>query len=106
MARYNIYAGLGGGFGGANYIETAEFASEEDAMSAAEATAREVYESYSGLHGLFDADEYMEEQYPDFDALDVSEQNDIEVEMDALREEDFQAWAVFYVLEADDANSD
>ena len=35
MAQYKVYAGLGGGFGGAKYIETVEAANEEEATDIA-----------------------------------------------------------------------
>lgn len=40
---YNIYAGLGGGFGGADFCDEAEFASEEDAMKYAREQAIQEY---------------------------------------------------------------
>lgn len=52
MAKYNIYAGLGGGFGGANYQYTEEFETKEDAEREAWRCAFEEYESYEGCHGL------------------------------------------------------
>ena len=52
MAQFKVYAGLGGGFGGAKYIETVEAANEEEAANIAYEYAVEEYESYEGLHGL------------------------------------------------------
>lgn len=52
MAQYKIYAGLGGGFGGAQYIETVEAASAKEALEIAYEYAVDEYESYEGLHGL------------------------------------------------------
>lgn len=52
MAQYKVYAGLGGGFGGAKYIETVEAANEEEAADTAYEYAVEEYENYEGLHGL------------------------------------------------------
>lgn len=52
MSKYKIYAGLGGGFGGAQYVTTEEFESEEAASRYAYECAIEDYQSYEGLHGL------------------------------------------------------
>lgn len=52
MQKYNIYAGLGGGFGGASYQGTGDFKSLADAENEAYQLAVEEYESYSGCHGL------------------------------------------------------
>lgn len=52
MKKYKIFAGLGGGFGGASYIGTYEFNSQEKADDYAYQEAIEIYESMEGLHGL------------------------------------------------------
>lgn len=52
MALYNLYAGLSGGFGGANYDHTEEFETHAEAENAAYELAREEYESYEGSNGL------------------------------------------------------
>lgn len=50
--KYKIYAGLGGGFGGATYQYTGDFRIEEDALDTAYLLAVQEYESMEGLHGL------------------------------------------------------
>ena len=52
--KYNIYAGLGGSFGGATYQGTGDFESREAAEQAAYEAAVEEYEMYEGLHGILD----------------------------------------------------
>ena len=52
MTQYNIYAGLGGSFGGATYQYTSEFEDIDEAIDAAYTEAVEIYDSYEGLHGL------------------------------------------------------
>ena len=78
MALYNIYHGLGGGFGGANYDYTADFATKEDAEAAAREAAWEDYESYEGMHGLRDwgavAQDYIEDECLDCDVDELSDQ--------------------------------
>jgi hypothetical protein len=61
MKRYKIYAGLGGGFGGANYQETKLFNSDSKAENYAWELASDIYESYVGLHGLRGIEEIIEE---------------------------------------------
>lgn len=51
---YNIYAGLGGGFGGANYIGTMDCKSLEDAYALAREYAIEEYDFYSGMGDVID----------------------------------------------------
>lgn len=59
---YNIYAGLSGGFGGANYIGTLRDSNLEEAEKYAYEAACEEYDSYAGSHGLRTVDEIMEDE--------------------------------------------
>lgn len=52
IKEYNIYAGLGGSFGGANYLYTTLCENEDEASNEAFQAACEEYESYAGIHGL------------------------------------------------------
>ena len=54
MARFKVYAGLGGGFGGATFQGIYDCESASDACSIGYELACEEYESYAGLHGLDD----------------------------------------------------
>lgn len=63
MKEYNIYAGLGGGFGGKKYQYTGLFKSHEDAEHEAWAAACEEYDSYEGANGLGTYADAMEEAH-------------------------------------------
>ena len=52
MKQYNIYAGLGGSFGGAHYQFTTLCETRDEAEGEAFESACEEYEQYGGLHGL------------------------------------------------------
>ena len=88
MAQYKIYAGLGGGFGGAQYIGTETFESEQAAYDYAFECACEEYDSYEGLHGLASYDNICEnpEDYG-LDADATEEEIEEEVSLDMLDEE-------------------
>lgn len=58
--KYNIYAGLGGGFGGAKFQYTKDFKSLSDADYAAYEEACAIYESQQGI-GLLDYDDFVEQ---------------------------------------------
>jgi hypothetical protein len=60
MQRYRIFAGLGGGFGGAHYLYTEEFKTEQDANDAAYMEACDIYESQEGC-GIDGWKEFMDE---------------------------------------------
>ena len=94
---YNIYAGLGGGFGGYQYQYTAEFSSYQEAEDEAIQCAIEDYESYEGLHGILSygdiKEEYCEEN-------EISEDNltdkDYE-EIDSMYREEIESWISYLV---------
>lgn len=99
MKIYNIYAGLGGGFGGVSFQHSEEFESQEDADEYAREVAFKEYDSYGGLHGLSSYDE-VEDEY--------REENDIDAdaELDEMQREDIQdrfneiveGWVSYYAV--------
>lgn len=87
---YDIYAGLSGGFGGAELIEEqVEFDSLEAAEEYAYQEAKDIYDSYDGLHGLMTVEEIMEEE-------DLSEDEAYEA-----WEEQREDWIEYYVKESE-----
>lgn len=95
MPKYKIYAGLGGGFGGADYQGVFEYANEDEAFDGAWGMAIEVYERYAGYHGLQSLEgieeEFIEEGY------DYTE-DDIAIAYD----EEMSSWLDFKVVEVPD----
>ena len=59
---YNIYAGLGGSFGGYSYIGTLQNASEDEAYQYAFEEACNIYDSYAGYNGIRSIDDIMDEE--------------------------------------------
>lgn len=98
--NYNIYAGLGGGFGDAQYCGTGDFPSIEAAEETAYRLAWEEYESYEGMHGLPDWYDIAEQEGydPESDASAISEAYTEEVE----------SWIDYYVVptEEDDIEAE
>lgn len=70
---YLVSYGLGGGFGGASDFYIAPFGSEEDASDEAREHAIETYESYGGMHGLWDRESLAEENGVDPDSDEAEE---------------------------------
>lgn len=66
MAKYNLYAGLGGGFGGYQYHCTEDFDTKEEALDAARELAIEEYQSYEGSHGLRSLEEIKEDYIAEY----------------------------------------
>lgn len=83
--KYVIYAGLGGGFGGAEKIGTYNFKTLREAETYAYEQALEAYEGYEGLHGLRTLDDIMEQ-----DKVDAGEAQEI-------YEDEREGWLDYYV---------
>ena len=90
MGYYKIYAGLGGGFGGAEYLWTDEYTSEDEAVECAYNQACELYYDYQGLRGLFNREIALEDN-PSL----------TEDELTEMEYEDRENWIDYYVIETD-----
>ena len=101
MELYNIYAGLGGGFGGASYEFTSKFDSKEEAENCAYEQAVQCYEMYAGSHGLDCLDDCINEalesgEFPEDTPRDDDELLDYAGEVYMERVE---GWLNFFVIE-------
>lgn len=101
--EYNIYAGLGGGFGGAKYQYTGLYDSPEKAEEDAYTAAYEEYESYSGYHGLLTYEEALEtarNEHPD------KSEEELQDYIDELFTDDKENWMEYYaVLTSEDTDT-
>lgn len=84
MARkYNIYAGMGGSFGGASLVDTVVCNNEAQANEIAREYAVEIYQSYEGLYGIqswYDVKEDLKDSGFDYEDDMVSEYYEEEIE--------------------------
>ena len=94
MAWYKVYAGLGGGFGGANYQGTFEYDSYKEAMDDACRMAEEEYQSYEGNYGLPDWDECRE------DLIESGWEDPSDDDVNDEYRENIESWIDYYVDEA------
>jgi hypothetical protein len=83
--KWAIFAGLGGGFGGANFTGEVFTGTKEQAESRAYGAAQEEYDSYEGLHGLRDTQMIMDEDGVDED------------EAEQIRNEEMESWLDYWV---------
>lgn len=99
---FNIYAGLGGGFGGARYMGTIDCENENAASDYAYELARDEYNLYEGMYGLFDpGDAYDNPE--DYGLSDEPTEDEIE----ELVLEDMENWIDYKVIPAnEDENID
>jgi hypothetical protein len=96
MAKYRLYAGLGGSMGGLVYQGTEEFKSHQEAEWRAYDIAWEEYESYGGNHGLLDWDACYEDAL-ESEWIDPHSQTQEEIEriVDDHYREQVESWIVY-----------
>jgi hypothetical protein len=96
MALYELYAGMGGGFGGAVYQGTHDYEDADEALNDAYNLAVEEYQSYEGSHGIMswdDCKEDLEESFPD--------QEFTEEDIDNHYLEEIESWISYYIKQVD-----
>lgn len=87
--KFKIFAGLGGGFGGASYEGTFDYSNEQEAYDDAYSRAIECYGSYEGMHGLRSIEDIMDE-----DGVD-------EEEAEEIYSEERESWLDYWVEQVD-----
>ena len=90
--KFEIYAGLGGGFGGASYIETIEANTREEAEEYARQYAIDDYESYEE-YGILSRDDVYE------DLIESFGEEPLEEDVDLKYMEKVEEWITYYVKE-------
>lgn len=94
--KFEIFAGLNGGFGGAQSLGIFDFNNEEEALQEARNAAIEEYESYEGCHGILSWEECKEDLIASFGIEYATEDN---VDMAYL--EEIESWIEYYVEEVE-----
>ena len=100
MAKFKIYAGLSGGFGGARYCGVYECDSEQEAEAYAREQAVEEYESYGGYHGLYTWDSMRQEIADDEYDGDIEAVDPEDVDMRLM--EEVEGWLTYKVVPVHD----
>ena len=94
---YNIYAGLGGSFGGAQYVGTIRNATAEEASKCAYEQAIEEYENYTlydGVQSYSEIEEEMLKECPECSAEDI----------DMAYSEAMETWIEYYAIPIEEDN--
>lgn len=106
MKQYNIYAGLGGSFGGANYQYTGLYETQEEAEEDAFQAACEDYEQYEGLHGLPDWEDAVEAYCSDQGINQEDFDDEVLQEVEEYYDDAREDWLCYYVVPTDEDNID
>lgn len=94
LREYNIYAGLGGSFGGASYYSTILAESEDEACDYAYELAVNTYHDYEGEHGVPSWQECAKEL--DYNPENLSEEEEDEV--DEVYSDSIESWIAYKVV--------
>lgn len=96
MQKFEIYAGLSGGFGGASLEGVYEFDNMYEALDFARDCAFEQYTSYEGANGVLSWNECKA------DLLDSGFDSDDD-DVDTRYMEEVESWIEYYVEPVDEA---
>lgn len=109
MKQYNIYAGLGGSFGGAQYQFTGLYENEDEAVEDAFQAACEDYDQYVGTHGLPGWEDAVEAYCNDqgIDLEDFDEDDDeVLQEAEEYYSEARESWIEYWAVPTDEDSID
>ena len=99
MERFHLYAGLGGGFGGARYNQTIEAEDIDEAYECADELAVEEYQSYEGLHGIMNwADCFVAAVAYGFIYEENMTEDEIHDYVDDMYQEEIESWIEYYAV--------
>lgn len=94
--EFNIYAGLGGGFGGAEYCSTILAEDIDEASNYAYECARSEYELYEGNKGIKSWDDVAFDLGFNPDTTDMTEEE--EEEVSETYNEEVEGWICYYAV--------
>lgn len=90
--KFNLYAGLSGGFNSVQFHCTEEFDDHEEAESAARDLAIEEYQSYEGYHGILSWEDCRDEIIEELGENAEIDEEDIDLHYI----EEVESWIVYY----------
>ena len=91
--KFNLYAGLSGGFNSVQFHYTEEFDDYEEAESAARDIAIEEYKSYEGSNGILSWEDCRDEFFEELGKNAEIDEEDI----DLRYIEEIESWIDYYV---------
>lgn len=107
MALYNIYSGMGGGFGGAVFQTQEEFNTQKEATNYAYASAVEDYTSYEGCNGIMSEEDCRREVmvsygYDEEEIEDMELTPEMEGEVQDMYQNEIESWIDYRAVLADE----
>lgn len=106
MKKFRIFAGLGGGFGGANETGTWTFLNEEEAIDDAYFQACEIYDSRAGRNGLPSFEDCKKEALEEFDEDEEYDEIELTEIAEDIYNEHREGWIDYWAEEVTDEDFD
>lgn len=112
MALYNIYSGMGGGFGGAVFQTQEDFNTREEAEAVAYQLAVEDYLSYEGSNGIMSEADCRQEVmvsygYDEEEIENLELPPELEEEIQEMYRDEIESWIDYRaVLAEEDPNKE
>lgn len=106
MKKFRIFAGLNGGFGGANETGVWLYSNIDEANDDAYRQACEEYDSLAGMHGLPGWEECQEEALQLFEDPDDIDQNELDQATEEIFNEYREGWIDYWAEEVTDEDFD
>lgn len=103
MAWFKMYAGLGGGFGGATYQGTYEYADKETAETEAAYMAIDEYMSYEGYHGIMSWEDCRNDLIDSYSGKQDDEDPWLptDEDVDEHYQNEIESWIEYWVISAE-----
>lgn len=98
MAKFELFVGLGRGFGGATSVGIHEFDSEKEAEELALQLAIEEYQTYEGRFGLLSYEDVRSECIEEVGGF-FEDDVDFENAVNERYMEEMMTWILYYVYE-------
>lgn len=95
--KVRVFAGLGGGFGGANDHGVYDVRDHDEALELAYELAVEEYQSYEGEHGILSWGDCREDLIDSNPDLDIDDED-----VDAYYNECIEGWIDYYIEDVDE----
>ena len=96
MMKYNIYAGMGGEFGGAQFVETVDFPTLDDANQYAYDQAWEEYEFHADCYDILNWIKKVYDKLKEAGELDGMTDNEIRDFVNTHYQEEVENWIEWY----------
>lgn len=99
--EFKLFAGLGGSFNNETCIGVEDFENKDDALDAAYEAACEIYDQYSGTHGVSSQEEILLDLKGDETYSELTE-DELDEEAWIIYDKERESWVIFHIEKVND----